>query len=78
MAKIDSERITARMQRSELETEVDDREMVIDIALDFMSNVSNYWQIAPLELQRRFQNLVELLMNSEKVLEPPKWALHMR
>ena len=56
--KIDSERAVLRIRHSELEQDVDNRELVIDVAIDFMDNVSNYWHNAQLELQRRFQNLV--------------------
>ena len=58
LTKIDSERAVIRLRRSELEQEVDNREVVIDVAIDFMSNVSRYWNVAPLQLQKRFQNLV--------------------
>ncbi len=58
LTKIDSERTVLRLRRSELEQDVDNREVVIDVAVDFMSNVSRYWSFAPLQLQRRFQNLV--------------------
>ena len=58
LTKIDSERTVIRLRRSELEQEVDDREAVINVAVDFMSNVSRYWSTSPLQLQKRFQNLV--------------------
>jgi site-specific DNA recombinase len=58
LSKIDSERTVSKLRRSELEQDIDNREVVIDIAVDFMSNVSKYWSAAPLQLQRRFQNLV--------------------
>jgi site-specific DNA recombinase len=58
LTKIDSERSVIRIRRSELDEDVDNRELVIDVAVDFMNNVSKYWSTAPLKLQKRFQNLV--------------------
>jgi site-specific DNA recombinase len=58
LAKVETDRVALRLKHSEIDQEVDNREQVIDIAIDFMTNVSNYWRTAPLELQRRFQNLV--------------------
>lgn len=56
--KIDGERTVLRIKRSELEQNIDDREEVIEVAVDFMSNVASYWARSPLSVQRRFQKLI--------------------
>lgn len=56
--KIDAERTILRLRRSDLEQSVDDREEVIEVAMDFMKNVSSYWLKAPLLMQQRFQRII--------------------
>jgi DNA invertase Pin-like site-specific DNA recombinase len=56
--RVDAERVSLRARLSELQEDADDKEVIIDVAIDFMSNVSKYWAQAPIELQRRFQSLV--------------------
>lgn len=56
--KIDGERVLLRIQHSELQQDTDDREEVLEVAVEVMSNIAPYWERSPLEVQRRFQKLV--------------------
>lgn len=56
--KIDRERALLRIKLSELNQDIDNRDEVVEVALDFMVNISSYWERSPLSVQRRFQRLV--------------------
>jgi site-specific DNA recombinase len=58
LSKLDTNRTILKLQESELVVEINDKESIIDIATDFMANTSTYWSRAPLNIQRRFQNLI--------------------
>lgn len=73
--RIDAERTILRIKHSELEQDVDDKEDVIEKAVDFMTNVASYWETAPLLTQRKFQNHVfpdGIIYDFEKGFRTPK------
>lgn len=58
LSRIDTDIAAAKLRLADLSQDTDEKEAIIDFAIDFMTNVSNYWRTALVQIQKRFQNLI--------------------
>lgn len=58
LSRLNADRIAMKLRLNELNQDVDDKETIIDLAIDFMTNADRYWSVAPVDVQRAVQDLI--------------------
>lgn len=58
LAEIEASRSKLIIRQSEVKSDMGDKEAIIDGALLFMSNPGSFWNVAPIELKKRIQDMI--------------------